>query len=127
MVFNIFGGKRGDRDFDDVAGATSIKLTTLPDDIANELKAFDVDGNGNLSVGELRKAVVMWHDRSQQQRRVVMLLTSIVMLLLFGGMGLTAAVVELSKDVSVDPDGLVKSTGKQTRATLLSFLAFNEL
>merc|ERR1719199_187616 len=95
----------------------SIAISTLPKELQPTLKVFDVDDDGSVAPLELARAAELYKQpRNQVQRLVkVVAVLFIILLALIGTIvGLTAVVIEESKESKVDSSGVQKVAGSNT-------------
>ncbi|KAJ1435037.1 hypothetical protein B484DRAFT_393781 [Ochromonadaceae sp. CCMP2298] len=88
--------------------STLINLKDLPKDIANSLRAYDVDGDGLISLTEVVQGALQ-HQLSDEKvlfyRRMIIAIVCMWLLTMGAVFGVTYAAVVLSKDTSVDTSG----------------------
>ena len=78
-------------------------LSTIPDDLQEALAEFDIDGAGVLRVDDIVEAARLYKDSQDVRKKLYKFLVGlgVFILILLGAItGLTAAMVELSKDAS---------------------------
>ena len=94
-------------------------LSTIPDDLQEALSEFDIDGGGVLRVDDIVQAAKLYRDSQDVRKKLYKLLLGLgvfVFILLGAITGLTAAMVELSKDTKPDASGTMTLKGSDTLA-----------
>lgn len=94
-------------------------LSTIPDDLQEALSEFDIDGGGVLRVEDIVQAAKLYRDSQDVRKKLYKLLLGLgvfVFLLLGAITGLTAAMVELSKDTKPSSSGVMTLKGSDTLA-----------
>ena len=89
-------------------------LSTIPDDLQEALAEFDIDGGGVLRVDDIVEAAKLYRDSQDVRKRLYKFLLGLgifVFVLLGAITGLTAAMVELSKDTKPDSSGIMVLKG----------------
>ena len=92
-------------------------LSTIPDDLQEALSEFDIDGGGVLRVDDIVQAAKLYRDSQDVRKKLYKLLLGLgvfVFILLGAITGLTAAMVELSKDTKPDASGVAVLKGTKT-------------
>mmetsp|Transcript_1587 Transcript_1587/g.5458 ORF Transcript_1587/g.5458 Transcript_1587/m.5458 type:complete len:1019 (-) Transcript_1587:29-3085(-) len=103
------------------AGQGAIPISSLPKELAPTLKVFDQDGDGTVAPQELARAAELYRASKQTTKyltRAVGALSLFMLLMLACITGLTFAVVELSKETKVSPDGRVTVAGTDQTAKM---------
>ncbi|XRB13583.1 EF-hand domain-containing protein [Pseudoscourfieldia marina] len=95
----------------------SISIKTLPKEIQPTLKAFDVDGDGTVAPLELARAAELYKQSKKTAKRL-MIFAGVLMVILCALVGvivgLTAVVVEESKESKASGDGTLTKKGTST-------------
>ncbi|XRB11719.1 EF-hand domain-containing protein [Pseudoscourfieldia marina] len=95
----------------------SISIKTLPKEIQPTLKAFDVDGDGTVAPLELARAAELYKQSKKTAKRL-MIFAGVLMVVLCALVGvivgLTAVVVEESKESKASGDGTLTKKGTST-------------
>jgi len=97
----------------------SIAISTLPKEIQPSLKEFDVDGDGTVAPNELAMAAKMYKESKnqvKQLRRALAVVFLVLVLTIAAVVGLTAVVVEESKETKTRSDGITLVKGTNTPA-----------
>lgn len=108
----------------------AISIKAFPNSIRDSLGVFDKDGDGSVNMNELMHAADLYRESKQQTKRLVRLVIGLVtaLFLVIGAIvGLTAAVVELSKETSVKDDGVLRSKAKNVPIKVASQLSQGDL
>mmetsp|Transcript_15414 Transcript_15414/g.33650 ORF Transcript_15414/g.33650 Transcript_15414/m.33650 type:complete len:221 (+) Transcript_15414:94-756(+) len=120
VVVSLEGGGEAVRaDWDSVKASSpskkSMRLSTVPDavinlqdlpkEVADSLRAYDVDGDGHISLSEIVQGALQ-HQLSDEKvvfyRRMIIAIVCMWLLTMGAVFGVTYAAVALSKDTSVD-------------------------
>ncbi|KAJ1438556.1 hypothetical protein B484DRAFT_392228, partial [Ochromonadaceae sp. CCMP2298] len=123
VVVSLEGGGEAVRaDWDSVKASSpskkSMRLSTVPDavinlqdlpkEVADSLRAYDVDGDGHISLSEIVQGALQ-HQLSDEKvvfyRRMIIAIVCMWLLTMGAVFGVTYAAVALSKDTSVDESG----------------------
>lgn len=97
----------------------SIFISNLPEVLQAPLKAFDTDGDGTIDANELGHAAMLYTESKKQVKRLTKQITVLIFVLamLCAAMaGLTAWVVEASKETKTDITGITLVAGSTTPA-----------
>lgn len=96
-----------------------ISISSLPREIQPTLKAFDVDGDGSVAPIELARAAELYTESKQRAKKlgkIVAGLSFILILLVFAIVGMTAQVIEMSKETKTSSDGITTVAGSDNPA-----------
>merc|ERR1719409_66444 len=99
------------------ADDSTIPLESLPETVQRTLKVFDRDDDGTLDVAELTRAADMYKDSQsmvKRLRKVVVVLFLVLVATIGVIVGLTAVVVEESKEAKVSSNGVQVRKGAST-------------
>ena len=103
----------------------SIAIKTLPKEIQSTLKVFDVDGDGTVAPLELARGAELYKESKKTTKRL-MVFSGVLMLILCALVGvivgLTAVVVEGSKETKTDASGLTLAKGTDKPAAMATVL-----
>ena len=103
----------------------SIAIKTLPKEIQPTLKVFDVDGDGTVAPLELARGAELYKESKKTAKRL-MVFSGVLMLILCALVGvivgLTAVVVEGSKETKTDASGLTLAKGTSKPAAMATVL-----
>ena len=97
----------------------SIAIKTLPKEIQATLKVFDVDGDGTVAPMELARGAELYKESKKTAKRLMVfsgVLLVILCALVGVIVGLTAVVVEASKETKTDGSGITTVKGTSTVA-----------
>ena len=99
----------------------AISIKAFPPGVRKSIAVFDSDGDGSVKMDELIRAADMYHASKQQSRRLLVV-ASVLLLVLCATVGimagLTAVIVEESKETTVNGKGeLVNKDNGKTLAT----------
>ena len=92
----------------------SISISQLPKELHPPLSAFDTDGDGTIDASELAIAAQLYKDSKDTVKKLTKMLVALVLLLavLIAAIGgLTAWVVESSKETKTDASGITMLAG----------------
>ena len=111
----------------------SIAIKALPKEIQPTLKVFDVDGDGTVAPLELARGAELYKESKKTTKRLTVFSGVLLLILcaLVGVIvGLTAVVVEGSKETKTDASGLTLAKGTDKAAAMAtvleqSFLNYN--
>ena len=118
-VFTMFA------DMKKAAKEGSIALSTLPKEVQPSLKVFDVDGDGTVAPLELARAAELYKESKNSVKRLtraVVVLFLVLVALVGTIIGLTAVVIEESKETKVDSSGVTTVKGADTPAATAAVL-----
>jgi Ca2+-binding EF-hand superfamily protein len=93
-----------------------ISISHFPSKMQDTLKLVDVDGDGVVTAGEVVKAVVTLLGNVQKvrfQRRVIFLIAVILLVFMCSTAGFVYGLIERSKEMTVDTDGIMNVKGSQ--------------
>ena len=96
-----------------------IAIASLPKEIQPTLAVFDVDGDGSVAPVELARAAELYQkskQKSKQLTKIVAGLSFVLILLAFAIVGMTAQVIEMSKETSTSADGVTRVAGSDQAA-----------
>ena len=103
----------------------SIAIKTLPKEIQSTLKVFDVDGDGTVAPLELARGAELYKESKKTTKRL-MVFSGVLLLILCALVGvivgLTAVVVEGSKETKTDASGLTLAKGTDKPAAMATVL-----
>ena len=103
----------------------SIAIKAFPKEIQPTLKVFDVDGDGTVAPMELARGAELYKESKKTAKRL-MVFSGVLMLILCALVGvivgLTAVVVEGSKETKTDASGLTLAKGTSKPAAMATVL-----
>merc|ERR1712216_90277 len=94
-----------------------IALKSLPQDLQKTLQVFDVDGDGTVGTAELARAAELYEDSKNMVKRLakaVAVLFLLMVALVGTIVGLTAHVIESSKETETGDSGVTYVKGSNT-------------
>ncbi|CAL6295824.1 unnamed protein product [Bathycoccus prasinos] len=107
-----------------------IALKSLPQELQKTLEVFDVDGDGTVGTTELARAAELYKDSNNMVKRLTkaVAILFLVMIALVGTIvGLTAHVIESSKETETGDSGITYVKGSNTPSATAGVLKQSDL